>query len=710
MHFPSGRLLAAALAVALAPLAAALFPGAAHARKAALYGWKPGEAFGYIVERGPLGQPARQRDFLLVHAVRGESGRPELIVIAHDTRSGATTAAYRVELDGATRQPKRVEPVALRFDARNNAFGVKADGPELACDLPAESNTFSVLWVATSSGPSWLPVWHPGSNGETARHDVRGGLIDWSAPERKVRTLRQGSRRDDWGLLAVDVRTEDDGPPIIGSARFASGEPAPVWGEWLDGERREHIRFRLAYHVESLAQSLLMSRGPVSGDPLLFPPELILNAASEWKSGIRDLIAEEVLAGLRTEKRWRTLPPRESPSQGEVVGYAYELFSAMNGVKTGESAAKKAPEPAKSKVSPRGAIGAMFVGRVEAPDTAQRYEAWVLPGTDERAEEGEGAASTFESSGRLALRWVLGRATGNYLSDRPFAFYRGPGGFARARAKSPRGAEPAPTTTRRGSDALLLRREGDLAPVMLIFYRLADDLRSVVVFARIELDGSGSLSAVRRSQLERPKDFFLTGGFSAFSTKRGSGVLITRTPEDGTVVEHVPGRGCSVALLTERDLPEEPWKIAFDPKRASAMGWGTPTGFVTGRGQFGDARMPRQGILRRTDGEELIAFEEWEPDASWWSAAICVFPQQNLGARFRPLVHTPEEEIVIGDAEATEVIPFDPPPPPPQPQGNPKTLPPKARPTKPPKKADPDPKKPAPPPAPTGGPVTGGGK
>ena len=120
--------------------------------------------------------------------------------------------------------------------------------------------------------------------------------------------------------------------------------------------------------------------------------------------------------------------------------------------------------------------------------------------------------------------------------------------------------------------------------------------------------------------------------------------------------------------------------------------------------------MAREGVLRRSDQDEMLAYEYWEPDASWFSAAVSIFPKQQLGLRFRPLVHTPAEEIVDAEGdEQGEVIPFDPPPPPPQPQGTPRTQPLKPRPAKPKKPSKPAEPKPDAPPVPGTGPKTGGG-
>ena len=158
-------------------------------------------------------------------------------------------------------------------------------------------------------------------------------------------------------------------------------------------------------------------------------------------------------------------------------------------------------------------------------------------------------------------------------------------------------------------------------------------------------------------------------------------------------------------------MPIEPWLLQFDPNSKNTI-WGTSIPLAVGRNRFGDARLPRDGLLRRTDGEELVVYESWEADRPWWSEAIAAYPQQGVGVRFRPLVHArlddPDGE---GDGQGDDdgILPFEPPPIPPQPLGNPKTprdnnSKPKPKPTKKPEEKKP----PAPAPAPGTGPKTGG--
>ncbi len=676
--------------------------------------WFAGEGYGLLVERGPLGGPMTTREIVLIHAIRSEGHVPDLLVLLNSPVGGGTTGAYRLEIGIGSQQPVAVEPQAVRFDARAAAFAIQSDGDRLRCSAPAGADHFQLVTVPSASGPVWLPYWVPAMVGIEPRDLARGTWHDFSRRKAEARPVRQWWHRDAQGSFVVSLRADDGGPMLVASARFDSTLPLPLWGQVLDAARGEHVRFRLVLHAENLGRALALGRGAVAGDALLFPPETLLEAESVWRAGVRDLVADDVISDWVRERRLRRLSPRRSPSIGEVVPFAYELFAVAPPVSTGTSAAPAAPSGSRSTVSPRGAVGLFYAGRFERPDTGIRYEAWVIPGSDERSNESEAPNPVTESTGRMLVRWILGRATSGLLADRGFSLYVRPGTHARSRAiaASSKTAAPAANAARppRGSDAILIRREVDLAPVALFFYRLADDLRTPIVFSRIDLEAPGSVSAVRRSLLERPKDFFLAGGFTAFTTKPGSSLLLTRSADEGTVVETLDDRGCTLDLLTERDLPEEPWTIAFDLGGKRKKLWGTPTALAFGRSRFGDTRMPRNGVLRRTDSEELVAYEDWEADASWWTFAFAAYPKQGFGVRFRPLVHVPPPELSgDGNGSPGDVLPFAPPQPPPQPKANPKT----AQPSKPPKntpKPKPDPK-PAPPkpPVPTGGPTTGPG-
>ena len=114
----------------------------------------------------------------------------------------------------------------------------------------------------------------------------------------------------------------------------------------------------------------------------------------------------------------------------------------------------------------------------------------------------------------------------------------------------------------------------------------------------------------------------------------------------------------------------------MDPRAAKSAWWGSPMAFAVGRNRHGDNRPPRDCVVRRTDGEELLSYEAWEVDRPWWTEAISAYPLQRVGVRFRPLVHTRFESNGTGDGQGeNDLLPFLPPPIPPQPNGNPKTAP-----------------------------------
>src|SRR5262245_17869430 len=671
--------------------------------------WKLGEGYGLLVERGPLGGRSTMRDVVAFYAVKSKRSTPDVMAIAASPQGGFTSGVFRLEIGESTKQPHAIEPLALRFDFEGVGFGLKPDGPTTRLPAPDGTGAFVVATVPLISGPAFLPYWSPGVDGAEAVAGAPGAWIDLSSPSAAPRPLRQSVRPGSGGDLVVNVRNDDDGPALVGSVRFGRGLPVPLWGELIDSGRGELTRFRLAFETPDFVRMVAMGRGPIAGDPVMYPPEALIDSESVWTAGARDMVAEEIVDRLAAERHLRRVDPRPTPAVGELVPFASELFaiagSPTTGVPTSNAPASK---PA---VAPRGAVGAFYVGRLEASDTGTRYEAWLIPGADERPTEGSPPNPLGESPGRLLLRWVLGYATSKLTADLGVLLHFPAGGYEKALqvaaklraqktgsvAASIRLTAPVP----RGSDAVLLRRENDLAPMAIAFYRLPDDLQSPIVFAKIDLDGGGSVAAVRRSYLERPKDLMLIGGFTAFASRPGVSLVITRDSEEGTHVDRVPFRGCELKLLSERLLPGEPWTIPFDVKSGRGGLWGTPSTLAIGRNRYGDARMPREGIVRRCDGEEVVAYEAWDVEGSWWSEAMSVYPQQGFGVRFRPLVHGP-----LGRG-AGESIPYEPPPPPPQPKIDPKS---KAKPPREKPKPDPEPKPPAPPP-PKPGPVTpSGGK
>jgi hypothetical protein len=697
--------------------------------------WRRLEGYGMLVERGPLDGKVETRElYIFTRLFHGRIPSPELFALCVDVPTGNVVSAYNIEMRESTRQPVHLTPMAMRLDANKTSFRVESEGDPVdlskiesptADGAAATPAAFTFVRAPAANGSALLPYLLPAiANGEP-QSGARGALLEFTKNGWQSRPLVQECRRDESGRLRADFRSEG-GAPFIINLQFSPQFPLPLWGQALDTARREQTRFRLVYHTPTIARALSLGRGPIAGDPLLVNPELLVNAESEWHSGVRDLVADELISRFAAERNWLPLAPRRSPSIGEVVPFGYELFAVNKSVKTGVTQAPAGNKPA---ASPRGSVGLVFAGRFEAPDTRIRYEAWILPGSDEREQEMDAPNALGESTGRLMMRLLLGNATSRLLADRGFTLRLDHGWFGgalqrgdappapKAPSRRQRGRPNVPPEVRtplpHGSDAVLFRREGDLAPVALVFYRTSSDLRAAVPFSRTELDGTGSASVVRRSLLERTKDFFLAGGFTAFTTKKGSSVLLTRSPSEGTVVDRLSDRGCTIEFLEETTLPEEPWTLAFDPKGARNTLWGTALPLAVGRNLHGDSRAARDGIVRRTDGEELIAYEFWESDRPWWSEGFVIYPEQNFGVRFRPLVHSR-----VQDPDATDnnndndgVLPFDPPPPPPQPLGNPKTprnnSPPKSKPK--PESNKPEPRKPpAPAPAPGTGPKTGG--
>jgi len=674
------KLLVVAIALLGSPAVAQAPPRAA---------WRAGEGFGFLVERGSLEGGGSTRELVLVSALRSPKSAPLLAVVGIGAASGRVTCAYRVELDEASLQPRTIEPIALRFDGDRVAFGIKPDGATQRFPDPPAANALAT--VPGTAGATWLPCWAPPHEGPVA---ASGSWLDFCADPPAVRPLRCTSRRDPAGALVAEARSADGGALLVAHARFDADAPVPSWGEWIDSARRERGRFRRIFHCPDLAYALALGRGAIAGDPLLLPPEAVALSESTWMASIRDQIAEEALASVAAARKLRRIAPRPSPVPGELVPWGYELF-ALAGSPVATPGISGDPQVA----SPRGVVSLVFVARLEETGTGVRYEAWCLPGVDERAREADSHNPAGESPGRWVLRTVLGRSPTGLFSSRGFALVAQPGWFDRARRTAhPGKTEDAEVLPSQGSDVLLLRREIDLAPVALVRYRLESDLRSVTIVERLDLDGSGPVSAVRRSQLDRPKDFFVAGGFTAFTYRPGASVLLTR--EEGTVshMELVGGRGCSLEMLAETSLPEEPWKIPLVLGPGRSPLWGSPTPLALGRNRFGDARLPRDAIVRRSDGEEVIAYEEWVGDGAWWDQAFAAFPKQGFGVRFRPLVHGK-----VVDSAPGEPIAFDPPEPPPQPKPNPKThdRPPKEKD----KKPEPEKKPPAPPPPPSG-PVT----
>jgi hypothetical protein len=437
-----------------------------------------------------------------------------------------------------------------------------------------------------------------------------------------------------------------------------------------------------------------------------------------WRPAFRDYVADEVIQQLTSDRHWIRAEPRQALPIGELFPYAYELFALQKSVSTGGRETKQ--NEGRSPASPRGTAGIFFAGRFEG-DAGAKLEAWHIPGADERVEEKAYAPPTMETSGKLLLRFLLGRAASKNTGERDLNIDCVVGWHKKA-LDQPSAAQRmvfAPVKLdakqQRGTDAILFRRESDLAPVLLAFYRLSDDLRFARIVSVHALDGVGPTSVVRRSLLERSKDYFLGGGFSAFTQKKGASLLLTRGDEETTQIERLPGRGCSIEFLEERDLPEEPWKVVLDPRAPKHQIWGHAMAFAVGRNGRGDQRPPRDAIVRRTDGEELLALEAWEVERPWWSEAVVAYPEQNVGARFRQLIHTKvDQEYNIEGTFEEELLPFLPPPPPPQPTKNPTTpkapgkeKPPKQKPPE--KKPDP-PSGPSTPPAPGGSaPKTGGG-
>ena len=715
---------AASIALAIGAAASPGPPAAAADRGAAADRWQKGEAYGVLVERGGLSTPASSREFFLFHPVRGLHGGQDLLVLAFDAAAGATTGAFRLGLHDGNHQPSRIEPLDVLLDANNQALRAQPDGETLLCDCEPGAESFSLLTVPLLGGPSWLPYWTPALNGTEPPTAAAGTWIDFGAPETTRRRIQQSWRRDDRGEMIVSIRGAD-GAALVGNAHFKPNIPLPVFGQILDAERNERIRFRLVFHTSHLVRALSLGRGAIAGDPALIPPELLVEAETVWQPSARDLIADEVIRQIATDRKWGKIEPRAGLPLGELVPFAYELFALQAGVNTGEAP----PDPKKKRpaAAPRGMVGLLFAGRFEAPDTGLKYEAWLVPGSDERSQESERPRPTAESTGKLVLRLLLARSGAGMLGgDRSWFVATRAGWFgdARKRGRMP-GRDPArgdaaggaaasrDSAPPRGLDAILVRRENDLAPVLLVFYRLSDDLRSPQIVANLALDGVGPTSVVRRSLLERAKDFFLAGGFTAFTNKKGASVLLTRAADEMTQIDRLEDRGCSLEFLEEKELPEEPWKITMDPRAAKSAWWGSPMAFAVGRNRHGDNRPPRDCVVRRTDGEELLSYEAWEVDRPWWTEAISAYPLQRVGVRFRPLVHTRFESNGTGDGQGeNDLLPFLPPPIPPQPNGNPKTAPQPKPQDKEKQKPDPPKKKPTPgpppPPEPGSTPKTGG--
>lgn len=722
--------------------------------------WRRFEGYVVLVETAPLGAPSARRELVFISKIyAGQIPTPDFLVLVVDIASGNVSSAYKVSMQEAARRPEAVTPIATLLDANSQALRIQDDGPieeigplELSSYLrnvtpvetvasqpdsrPAPSSlraSFVALRVPSTTFHTLLPLWLPALNAGIPIQGAEGLIYSVCAPGAAQRIVTQSARRTGDGDWVFNFRACDGGAPLYATLQTSKQFPLPLWGQVIDSGRRERTRFRLLGHSPRMTRALSIGRGALAGDPLLIAPERLENAESEWYEGFVDLPAAELAQKFASERGWAPIKTRRTPTVGEAVPFAYELFAVQPPVRTGVTA-KPAPSPSRSNIAPRGVIGLTFVGRFEDPATNIRYEAWCIPGSDERVVETDSANPVGESPGKLLLRLTLGNAAARN-SDREINFRRDPGWFAKAKermardalasiftvagkgggkknGKKPQPAAEMPAVIRRGTDTLFIRRESDLSPVSLMMYRMSEDLRTVVPFVETDLNKHGSSSIIRRSLLERAKDFFLAGGFTAFTTsKKGATLLLTRSNEDGTTVDLLDRTG-AVEFLEERSLPEEPWKLAMDPKGPRQGLWGTPVSLWIGRNKYGDARAHRDGIVRRTDGEELLVYESWEVDRPWWSEAIAAYPTQGVGARFRPLVHAKLPSIENSENnnnDNNDILPFEPPPPPPQPRGNPRT--PRADP-KPPKAKPKDPgdgKKvpPPPPPIPTG-PKTGG--
>ncbi|MBI3819587.1 MAG: hypothetical protein HY286_12910 [Planctomycetes bacterium] len=709
--------------------------------------WKRREGYGVLVESGPLGAPATRRELVwLMRDFHGRIPTSDLLVFVISPAAGGCGAAYRVEIREGTQQPRNLEPMAFHLDAKNQAFRVQSDGQpvelekllaaardeaaqaDAAQSRPAPGGAFVLLRIPDLNGSIYLPYMHPATEGSEPSNNACGVLLQIGSANGVARSMRQFARRSDSGDWMVDYRNEG-GQPLIIQLQMSRRDPLPVWGQIFDSERGEHTRFRLVARTGTFTKTASFGRVSIVGDPMLINPELLDLVDSQWDAGLHDLCAEEAADSICKELGLSRADARQSLQPGEVVPFGYELFAVNAGVATGDTTKKKVNDP-KSGISPRGAVGTVFVGRYEDPKTRLHYEAWLVPGADERARETDAPNPVGESPGRLLLRFVLGNATSRLLADRGLQLRLDPNWYkiAATRAANERpwqpigglannkngknnkkAPPPPPQIARRGSDAILIRRENDFAPVALVFYRISEDLRSSVPFAEGRFENNGPAAVVRRSLLDRAKDFFLSGGFTAFTTKKGAAFLLTRALEEGTVVDRME-HGCGLELLEETALPEEPWKLAHDPRNGKNSLWGTPVTFSVGRNRYGDSRVSRDGIIRRTDGEEVVAYESWEIDRPWWSEAIAAYPQQGVGVRFRPLVHGKLNDVdANGNVQDDDILPFEPPPPPPQPKGNPVTPRPTPSPAKPkPKPQNGNPKPPAPPPPTPSGPKTGG--
>lgn len=691
------------LSAAIAAFAAAPLRPPEPSASQAMAPWVKGEAYGVLVERGPLGKPPVQREVVLVLPVRGTLAPFDLLMVGIDVQSGRGLGAYRVELRPASRQPRGVEPMALELDANRVAFRVQSEGPAKIIDS-SPAYGFHLLQVPWAAGGTILPYWIPASNAGSPIAGARGLLSSAGRDENAARSLTQTWRKGSSGEVVVSFRNDDEGPRLVGSAHFRPNLPLPAAGQVLDTGRDEHTRIRVVFHLRRAAEALSLGRAAIAGDPVSYPPEALLDATTEWPAGARDLVADEVLQTIAAERRWSRIAPRRQPADGEGFPYVYELFALKGSVTTGSERANAVKIP--SAAAARGALGLLFAGRFETSDGV-KLEAWMIPGSDERSAEAERVAATAESSGKLLLRTLLGRASPGLLGNQEIKVDCAPGWYARSLAAAAKGrgaGRQGPAEDgRRGSDAILVRRESDLAPVLLVFYKLSSDLRFARVLASEEFDGVGPLSVVRRSLLERAKDYFLAGGFTAFTQKKGASILLTREGAEPTQIDRLDGRGCAIEFLTEKELPEEPWNVPLDPREARSAQWGRAMEFAVGRSRDGDQRPPRDCVVRRSDGEELLALEAWEMNRPWWSEAVVAYALQNVGVRFRQVVHS---KLEVGTGDGTEdLLPFKPPPPPPQPSGNPRTKPgPPGAPSKP----KPEPAKPAPPPPAPGTPKTGG--
>ena len=202
---------------------------------------------------------------------------------------------------------------------------------------------------------------------------------------------------------------------------------SPRLRQILDAERNERIRFRLVFHTSHLVRALSLGRGAIAGDPALIPPELLVEAETVWQPSARDLIADEVIRQIATDRKWGRSSRARACRSASWSRLPTSCSALQAGVNTGEAPPIPRKRPA---AAPRGMVGLSSRGASRRPTrgSSTRRGSSPAPTSDPKKASGRAPPPSRPESWCCVCCW---RAPGRGCSAAI-----APGSWRRARAGS----------------------------------------------------------------------------------------------------------------------------------------------------------------------------------------------------------------------------------------------------------------------------------